>query len=147
MTQSVTELSLPTPKERRRLREAAELTHEEVAAAVGVTATTVRSWETGRTHPRGRKREAYVKLLTRLATVTDPASDQGEQAEQVDADGAAAVVAAAPDGASESEADPTAGTGRPPSPFPTRRPGPPGPPGPTAPRSSPRSRSRSKPLP
>lgn len=74
MTQSVTELSLPTPKERRRLREAAELTHEEVAAAVGVTATTVRSWETGRTDPRGRKREAYAKLLTRLAATTGPAS-------------------------------------------------------------------------
>lgn len=51
MTQSVTELGLPTPKERRRLREAADLTHEEVAAAVGVTPNTVRSWETGRTHP------------------------------------------------------------------------------------------------
>ncbi|MGW6710419.1 helix-turn-helix domain-containing protein [Streptomyces sp. NPDC054956] len=70
MTQSVTELGLPTPKERRRLREAAELTPEEVAAAVGVTPTTVRSWETGRTDPRGRKREAYAKLLTRLATTT-----------------------------------------------------------------------------
>ncbi|WP_328300394.1 helix-turn-helix domain-containing protein [Streptomyces sp. NBC_00435] len=67
MTQSVTELSLPTPKERRRLREAADLTHDEVAAAVGVTSNTVRSWETGRTHPRGRKREAYAKLLSRLA--------------------------------------------------------------------------------
>lgn len=67
MTQSVTELGLPTPKERRRLREAADLTHEEVAAAVGVTSNTVRSWETGRTHPRGRKLEAYSKLLTRLS--------------------------------------------------------------------------------
>ncbi|WP_308401395.1 helix-turn-helix domain-containing protein [Streptomyces sp. AP-93] len=68
MTQSVTELGLPTPKERRRLREAADLTHEEVAAAVGVTSNTVRSWETGRTHPRGRKLEAYSKLLSRLST-------------------------------------------------------------------------------
>lgn len=67
MTQSVTELGLPTPKERRRLREAADLTHDEVAAAVGVTPNTVRSWETGRTHPRGRKLEAYSKLLARLS--------------------------------------------------------------------------------
>ncbi|WP_374104250.1 helix-turn-helix domain-containing protein [Streptomyces sp. ISL-43] len=74
MTQSVTELGLPTPKERRRLREAADLTHEEVAAAVGVTPTTVRSWETGRTDPRGRKREAYAKFLTRLST-TGPDQD------------------------------------------------------------------------
>ncbi|MCX5177438.1 helix-turn-helix domain-containing protein [Streptomyces virginiae] len=62
------ELSLPAPKERRRLREAAELTHDEVAAAVGVTAATVRSWESGRTAPRGRKRELYTQFLVRLAT-------------------------------------------------------------------------------
>ncbi|WP_323182595.1 MULTISPECIES: helix-turn-helix domain-containing protein [unclassified Streptomyces] len=74
MTQSVTELGLPTPKERRRLREAADLTHEEVAAAVGVTSNTVRSWETGRTHPRGRKLEAYSKLLTRLSADGSPGS-------------------------------------------------------------------------
>ncbi|MFF5487224.1 helix-turn-helix domain-containing protein [Streptomyces virginiae] len=61
------ELSLPAPKERRRLREAAELTHDEVAAAVGVTASTVRSWESGRTTPRGRKRELYTQFLARLA--------------------------------------------------------------------------------
>ncbi|MFJ6048265.1 helix-turn-helix domain-containing protein [Streptomyces sp. NPDC092307] len=61
------ELSLPGPKERRRLREAAELTHDEVAAAVGVTAATVRSWESGRTAPRGRKREVYTQFLARLA--------------------------------------------------------------------------------
>ncbi|MET9853881.1 helix-turn-helix domain-containing protein [Streptomyces sp. NPDC006450] len=74
MTQSVTELGLPTPKERRRLREAADLTHDEVAAAVGVTSNTVRSWETGRTHPRGRKLEAYSKLLSRLSASESPAS-------------------------------------------------------------------------
>ncbi|WP_405489715.1 helix-turn-helix domain-containing protein [Streptomyces sp. NBC_00096] len=78
MTQSVTELGLPTPKERRRLREAADLTHDEVAAAVGVTSNTVRSWETGRTHPRGRKREAYAKLLARLAA--DQAPQPGRSA-------------------------------------------------------------------
>ncbi|MFD7401032.1 helix-turn-helix domain-containing protein [Streptomyces virginiae] len=61
------ELSLPAPKERRRLREAAELTHDEVAAAVGVTAATVRSWESGRTDPRGRKRELYTQFLARLS--------------------------------------------------------------------------------
>ncbi|WP_329380432.1 helix-turn-helix domain-containing protein [Streptomyces sp. NBC_01351] len=78
MTQSVettsasdAERSLPSPKERRRLREAADLTHDEVAAAVGVTPTTVRSWETGRTAPRGRKREVYARFLTRLQTPAD----------------------------------------------------------------------------
>ncbi|WP_411101284.1 RNA polymerase sigma factor [Streptomyces sp. cmx-4-9] len=67
MTQSVEELGLPSPKERRRLREAAALTHEQVAAAVGVAPATVRSWETGRTDPRGRKREVYARFLRSLA--------------------------------------------------------------------------------
>ncbi|MFD7475827.1 sigma factor-like helix-turn-helix DNA-binding protein [Streptomyces sp. NPDC059837] len=55
---------LPSPKERRRLREAKSLSQDDVAAAVGVTRATVRSWENGRTTPRGHKREAYVRLLT-----------------------------------------------------------------------------------
>ncbi|WP_406862637.1 sigma factor-like helix-turn-helix DNA-binding protein [Streptomyces sp. HUAS MG47] len=55
--------SLPSPKERRRLREAKALTEDQVAEALGVTRATVRSWETGRSSPRGRKREAYAKLL------------------------------------------------------------------------------------
>lgn len=67
MTQSTTGEAathpLPSPKERRRLREARSLSEEQVAAAVGVTRATVRSWETGRTSPRGRKREAYARLI------------------------------------------------------------------------------------
>ncbi|WP_261994322.1 helix-turn-helix domain-containing protein, partial [Streptomyces sp. t39] len=54
---------LPPPKERRRLREARSLTEAQVAAVVGVTKATIRSWETGRTSPRGRKREMYAKVL------------------------------------------------------------------------------------
>ncbi|MFE2145966.1 helix-turn-helix domain-containing protein [Streptomyces sp. NPDC059456] len=72
MTASVEEPKLPSPKERRRLREAADLTYEDVAAAVGVTVTTVRSWETGRTGPRGRKREAYALFLASLTTPPPP---------------------------------------------------------------------------
>ncbi|MFF8607498.1 helix-turn-helix domain-containing protein [Streptomyces sp. NPDC015346] len=60
---SASAVSLPTPKERRRLREAKALSEEQVADAVGVTRATLRSWETGRTEPRGRKRDAYAKLL------------------------------------------------------------------------------------
>ncbi|MEU0628625.1 helix-turn-helix domain-containing protein [Streptomyces sp. NPDC005989] len=55
---------LPSPKERRRLREAKSLSEEQVAAAMGVTRATVRSWETGRTTPGGRKREAYARLIS-----------------------------------------------------------------------------------
>lgn len=61
---SASAFSLPSPKERRRLREAKGLSEEEVAGAIGVTRATVRSWETGRTDPRGRKREAYARLLS-----------------------------------------------------------------------------------
>ncbi|APE23455.1 MULTISPECIES: sigma factor-like helix-turn-helix DNA-binding protein [Streptomyces] len=60
---SASSVTLPTPKERRRLREALALSEEQVAEAMGVTKATVRSWETGRSAPRGRKREAYAKLL------------------------------------------------------------------------------------
>ena len=74
MTQSTSDAApappLPSPKERRRLREAKSLTEEQVAAAVGVTRATVRAWETGRTSPRGRKREAYARLLTDGVTGT-----------------------------------------------------------------------------
>lgn len=58
-----TATALPTPKERRRLREALSLSEEQVAEAMGVTKATVKAWETGRSAPRGRKREAYAKLL------------------------------------------------------------------------------------
>ncbi|TXS20676.1 helix-turn-helix domain-containing protein, partial [Streptomyces sp. ms191] len=70
---SASAASLPSPKERRRLREARALSEDQVAEAVGVTRATVRSWETGRTDPRGRKLEAYVKLLGAL----DEAHDEG----------------------------------------------------------------------
>ncbi|TXL90238.1 helix-turn-helix domain-containing protein [Streptomyces sp. IB2014 016-6] len=71
MKQSTTPSSsvptLPSPKERRRLREAMDMTEKQVATAVGVTRRTVRSWETGRTTPLGRKRETYARLLAAYA--------------------------------------------------------------------------------
>ncbi|MFD4695838.1 helix-turn-helix domain-containing protein [Streptomyces sp. NPDC058463] len=71
-TGPVTAAPLPSPKERRRLREARALSEEQVAAAVGVTAATVRAWETGRTSPRGRKRTAYSRLIGSADTRTGP---------------------------------------------------------------------------
>ncbi|MGW1216543.1 helix-turn-helix domain-containing protein [Streptomyces sp. NPDC002499] len=69
MTQSPA-TPLPSPKERRRLRESGSLTQAQVAERVGVSRETVRSWETGRTTPRGDKREAYAKLLASLECPT-----------------------------------------------------------------------------
>ncbi|WP_030681596.1 helix-turn-helix domain-containing protein [Streptomyces sp. NRRL B-1347] len=66
--------SLPPPKERRRLREAKPLTQAQLAALVGVTRETVRSWESGRTEPRGSRRAAYAKLLASLAEPAAPAA-------------------------------------------------------------------------
>ncbi|MER7202390.1 RNA polymerase subunit sigma-24 [Streptomyces sp. CB01635] len=62
MTQSPAS-PLPAPDERRKLRESKSLTQAQVAAQVGVTRETFRSWESGRTTPRGRKGEAYATFL------------------------------------------------------------------------------------
>ncbi|MFF4264565.1 helix-turn-helix domain-containing protein [Streptomyces virginiae] len=58
---------LPEPAERRRLREQWGLTTQQLSVAFGVTPATVRSWESGRTVPRGPRREAYRLFLAGLA--------------------------------------------------------------------------------
>ncbi|MFB7245311.1 sigma factor-like helix-turn-helix DNA-binding protein [Streptomyces populi] len=68
MTQSPA-TPLPAPKERRRLREDRSLTQTDVATRLGVSRAAVRSWESGRSAPRGRVREAYTRLL-----MSDPVS-------------------------------------------------------------------------
>ncbi|MEU9082221.1 helix-turn-helix domain-containing protein [Streptomyces sp. NPDC048357] len=101
---SAPELSLPAPKERCRLREAADLTHEQVAAAVGVTAATVRSWETGRTDPRGRNREAYAAFLAALAAPAAPATAPDHA--DTTSDGPAGTASAAETPRTEQPAEP-----------------------------------------
>lgn len=62
------------------------MTQAQVAERVGATRETVRAWESGRTNPRGRKREAYARLLDSLAEVEatvpqeEPAPEPGEPA-------------------------------------------------------------------
>ncbi|MFG2395229.1 telomere-associated protein Tap [Streptomyces lavendulae] len=60
---------LPDPDERKRLREAAGLSQDQIARALSVRRETVTSWETGRTAPRPPKRAAYARLLEGLATL------------------------------------------------------------------------------
>ena len=69
---------LPPPTARRRLRRARSLSRAEVAARVGVTAKTVQSWETGRTTPQGRRREAYARLLEELAGPPAPVGAEAD---------------------------------------------------------------------
>ncbi|MEV4743102.1 helix-turn-helix domain-containing protein [Streptomyces sp. NPDC049555] len=63
---------LPPPAERERLRKAHGLSQEQVAKALQVRRATVVSWENGRTEPRPPQREAYARLLERLAELYPP---------------------------------------------------------------------------
>ncbi|GHE92216.1 telomere-associated protein Tap [Streptomyces fumanus] len=60
---------LPPVEERKRLRTAHGLTLDEVAAALKVRRATVSGWESVKkpTEPRGPEREAYARLLNKLA--------------------------------------------------------------------------------
>ncbi|MGZ3097136.1 telomere-associated protein Tap [Streptomyces sp. H72] len=60
---------LPPAEERKRLRTAHGLTLDQVAAALKVRRATVSGWESSKkpTEPRGPEREAYARLLSRLA--------------------------------------------------------------------------------
>ncbi|MGV9563798.1 telomere-associated protein Tap [Streptomyces sp. NPDC003480] len=60
---------LPSPEERKRLRQAHGLTLDEVAGALKVRRATVSGWESGKTEPRPPEREAYARLLQQLATL------------------------------------------------------------------------------
>ncbi|MFD8440637.1 telomere-associated protein Tap [Streptomyces microflavus] len=59
--------TLPPPAERKRLRAAHGLTIDEVAGALKVRRATVSGWEAGKTEPRPPERDAYARLLDKLA--------------------------------------------------------------------------------
>ncbi|MFD3337092.1 telomere-associated protein Tap [Streptomyces sp. NPDC058700] len=59
--------TLPLPAERKRLRVAHGLTIDEVATALKVRRATVSGWEAGKTEPRPPERDAYARLLDKLA--------------------------------------------------------------------------------
>lgn len=71
---------LPPAEERKRLRVAHGLTLDEVAAALKVRRATVSGWESVKkpTEPRGPEREAYARLLEKLAELY-PASSVTEE--------------------------------------------------------------------
>ncbi|MEU6950280.1 helix-turn-helix domain-containing protein [Streptomyces sp. NPDC046316] len=74
LLEQVAQDDLPSPDERKRLREAAGLSQEQVAKALNSRRETIGNWETGATEPRPPKRAAYARLLEGLAArfpVTD----------------------------------------------------------------------------
>ncbi|MEU7203434.1 helix-turn-helix transcriptional regulator [Streptomyces sp. NPDC045470] len=76
---------LPLPAERKRLRAAHGLTIDEVATALKVRRATVSGWESGKTEPRPPERDAYARLLDKLAELypaeaTAPIQDAAESA-------------------------------------------------------------------
>lgn len=105
MTRSTTAsaaVPLPAPKERRRLREERSLSEEQVATAVGVTRATVRSWETGRASPKGRKRVAYARLIV-PATAARAARPSSQPS--VEASGSTVMSPTEPDTGTEAGSD------------------------------------------
>lgn len=99
---------LPPPKERRRLRERHSLSRAQLAVRLGVSREILRTWENGRTEPRGSERETYAKVL---ATLT--AQAQGEPEAEREAEREAGTDAGPAPGP-----DPDAGPGPGPDPDP-----------------------------
>ncbi len=62
---------LPEPVDRRRIRQAAGLTLEEIGDALTVSADAVRLWELGARRPSNRYVATYVALLESLASTTE----------------------------------------------------------------------------
>ncbi|MFF5727548.1 telomere-associated protein Tap [[Kitasatospora] papulosa] len=67
--------TLPPPAERKRLRAAHGLTIDEVATALQVRRATVSGWESGKTEPRPPERDAYARLLDKLAELYPAPAD------------------------------------------------------------------------
>ncbi|MFI6951439.1 telomere-associated protein Tap [Streptomyces sp. NPDC050422] len=87
--------TLPPPAERKRLRSAHGLTIDEVATALQVRRATVSGWESGKTEPRPPERDAYARLLDKLAELY-PAVAAADAAVFVQDDAVPATFTAVP---------------------------------------------------
>ncbi|WDI23354.1 helix-turn-helix transcriptional regulator (plasmid) [Streptomyces enissocaesilis] len=67
LLEQVAQNDLPSPAERRRLRDAAGLSQAQIAKVLDTRRETVASWESGRNEPRPPQRAAYARLLEKLA--------------------------------------------------------------------------------
>ncbi|MET7574957.1 helix-turn-helix transcriptional regulator [Streptomyces sp. NPDC005492] len=85
------ETPLPPVEERRSLRKALNVSRAQLAQALGVGASTVGGWESGR-EPNGEVREKYAyflnaartKLDTAATAVTEPAVEPAEESAEAD---------------------------------------------------------------
>lgn len=75
-------ITLPPPDERRRLREAFQVTQQELADALTVSRRTIHAWETGNGNPTGTNRERYAEILAlwQAREQSDPNNPQNRQA-------------------------------------------------------------------
>ncbi|MBT2365472.1 helix-turn-helix domain-containing protein [Streptomyces sp. ISL-10] len=96
LEQAAAQDTLPPPPERKRLREAAGVSQEQVARALKVRRETVTSWEAGRTEPRPPKRAAYARLLEGLAAHHPPRTAPQPDAAQDPLPESGAIPAPAP---------------------------------------------------
>ncbi|MFI1702674.1 telomere-associated protein Tap [Streptomyces bobili] len=89
--------ALPPPAERKRLRAAHGLTIDEVATALKVRRATVSGWEAGKTEPRPPERDAYARLLDKLAELYPaPTTPAGPEKDAAVPEGSAGESAPAP---------------------------------------------------
>ena len=58
--------AMPSPANRRLIREQAGLSQQNIGDAVGVSRAAVSRWELGEREPRGAAFRSYVHLLDRL---------------------------------------------------------------------------------
>lgn len=63
---------LPSPEQRRALRESAGLSQQELAEAIGVTRQAVSHWEAGIRNPRGAVLDRYVDAIRALSEAPTP---------------------------------------------------------------------------
>ncbi|MFE2384560.1 telomere-associated protein Tap [Streptomyces misionensis] len=127
LLEEVAQDDLPTPEERKRLREAAGLSQEQIAKALKSRRETIGNWESGVTEPRPPKRAAYARLLEGLAArFPAPASDAtaapapavpeaftGPASEPIPAPAPAAVPPSRPKAAASNTTRPAASSRRP----------------------------------
>ncbi|MGW4688985.1 telomere-associated protein Tap [Streptomyces sp. NPDC004244] len=137
LLERVSQDPLPPPAERKRLREAAGLSQDQIAAALQTRRETVSGWEAGRTEPRPPKRAAYARLLEGLAERFPPAEDvPAAETTPAPAPVVASVVPAAPTAEEAAPAVASAPPASPAAPVPTAPSGPRSPATPPAPATA-----------